>query len=150
MLQLIRTDSEHPDFRELVAELDKELRIRDGEDHAFYAQFNKIAAIRHAVVAFEDGKPVGCGAVREYGEQVAEVKRMFVAPQHRGKGIAGRILDELENWARELSYTGCILETGQNQPEAIALYKKSGYHIIPNYGQYERVENSVCFEKKLD
>ncbi len=150
MIQLIRTDSGHPDFQDLIAELDKELRIRDGEDHAFYAQFNKIAAIRHAIVAFEGGKAVGCGAIREHREGVVEVKRMFVAPEYRGKGIASRILSELENWARELSCTACILETGKNQPEAIALYKKSGYGIIPNYGQYEGVENSVCFKKKME
>ena len=65
-------------------------------------------------------------------------------------GIATQILTELEKWATELSFKKCVLETGKKQPEAIALYIKNGYKIIPNYGQYEGVENSVCFEKLLD
>ncbi len=71
-------------------------------------------------------------------------------PGSRGKGIASKILAELEIWATELFYEKCILETGKKQPEAIALYKKNGYNIIPNYGQYAGVENSLCFEKEID
>ena len=74
---------------------------------------------------------------------------MYVPPALRGKGIASAVLAELEKWAKELNYKKCILETGKKQPEAIALYNKNGYCIIPNYGQYENVENSVCFEKNL-
>jgi GNAT superfamily N-acetyltransferase len=80
---------------------------------------------------------------------VVEIKRMFVLPEHRGKGIAGQILQQLEIWAAEGNNSTCILETGKKQPEAIALYKKAGYKIIPNYGQYENVENSVCMEKRI-
>lgn len=150
MLELTRTNSDHPDFINLVKSLDADLQIRDGAEHSFYAQFNKITTIRHAIVAFEDAKPVGCGAFREYEEGIAEIKRMFVAPEQRGKGIASRILRELENWARELSFKTCILETGKNQPEAIGLYKKQGYEVIPNYGPYRQTENSICFKKKIN
>ena len=75
---------------------------------------------------------------------------MFVLPEQRGKGIAGEILAELEKWAGELNFKKCILETGKRQPEAIRLYSKSGYNVIPNYGQYENVSNSVCFEKEIN
>jgi putative acetyltransferase len=78
-----------------------------------------------------------------------EVKRMYVSPTSRKMGIASSILSELENWAHELSYTKSILETGTMQKAAIGLYLKSGYKVIPNYGQYAGVENSICFEKKL-
>ena len=78
-----------------------------------------------------------------------EVKRMFVPQEQRGKGIASRILKELESWAAELGYKKCILETGEKQPEAIALYKKNNYVVIKNYGQYVDVESSVCFEKMI-
>jgi putative acetyltransferase len=74
---------------------------------------------------------------------------MYTEPAKRGKGIAARVLSELEKWAAELSYQKCILETGIRQPEAISLYTKSGYKRIPNYGKYLNVENSVCFEKEL-
>lgn len=149
MLHLIRTNSDHKDFINLVRHLDAELAERDGAEHAFYAQFNKIDKIKYVVVAYEDEKPVGCGAIKEFEPGTVEVKRMFVSPRFRGKGIAGEVLAELERWAAELSFNRCILETGLKQPEAIALYRKSRYSRIPNYGQYAGVENSVCFEKLL-
>lgn len=149
MLHLIRTTSDHPDFRALVQFLDHDLAVRDGADHAFYAQFNKIDAIRHAVVAYLHDEPVGCGAFKPYVDEQVEIKRMFVQPAHRGQGVAPALLAELEAWAGELGYRSCVLETGQKQPEAIRLYEKSGYHRIPNYGQYVGVENSVCMEKAL-
>lgn len=148
-LRLKRTDSSNTDFQLLVAELDKDLKIRDGEEHDFYHQFNHIVNIKHVVVAYENDKAVGCGAVKSFSAGSMEVKRMYVQPASRGKGIASVILTELENWAREMGIKKCVLETGIKQPEAISLYKRNGYHIIPNFGQYENVENSVCFEKLI-
>ncbi len=133
----------------LVADLDADLRIRDGEDHAFFAQFNHIDTIKHVVVAYDDGQAAGCGAVKQYSDDTMEVKRMYVSPDKRGKGIASMVLTELENWAGELGYQKCILETGEKQPEAIGLYHKSNYRVVPNYGQYADVETSICFEKTL-
>jgi GNAT superfamily N-acetyltransferase len=147
VINLIRTNSDNSDFRELVRLLDADLQIRDGDDHSFYAQFNKVNKIRHVVVAYEDGEAVGCGAIKEYESGAAEIKRMFVRTERRGRGIAKSILSELEMWANELDFSECILETGLKQPEAIALYRKSGYETIPNYGQYSGVENSVCMKK---
>jgi len=149
MIKLIRTNSENPDFISLVRDLDADLAARDGAEHSFYAQFNKIAALKYVIVAYEDDKPIGCGAIKEYAANAMEVKRMYVTPENRGKGIANKVLTALDGWAAELSYTKCILETGKRQPEAISLYKKNGYIITPNYGQYAGVENSVCFAKEL-
>ena len=146
-MEIVRTTSENEDFRSLVNRLDRELAIRDGDDHAFYSQFNKLDTIKHAVVAYIDKEAVGCGAIRPFDDASVEVKRMFVPTEHRGRGIAKDILKELESWAVELSFKRCILETGLKQPEAIALYTKSGYISIPNYGQYQGMYNSVCFEK---
>ena len=78
-----------------------------------------------------------------------EIKRIYVLPSERRKGIASRILKELEKWAAEKNCHSCILETGLRQPEAIALYKKNGCLSISNYGQYKGMENSVCFNKEL-
>lgn len=150
MIKIVRTDSDNQDFRQLVLLLDRELKDRDGEDHPFFAQFNKIDKIKHALVAYLNDVPCACGAIKEYDKETMEVKRMFVLPEERGKGIAGEILDELENWSKELNFKKCILETGKRQPEAIRLYSKSGYNVIPNYGQYENVSNSVCFEKNFN
>lgn len=148
-VKIVRTDSTNPDFRALVALLDQELLVRDGEEHVFYANFNKLDKISHVVVAHVERTAVGCGALRKFSEDSAEIKRMFVQPTYRGKGIAGKVLLELENWARELGFTACVLETGQKQPEAIRLYQKSGYTQIPNFGQYQGVVNSVCMRKTL-
>ena len=149
MTQFIRTDSDNTGFQSLVALLDADLARRDGDEHAFYAQFNKIATIRNAIVCYVDDKAIGCGAFREYDESKVEIKRMFVLPQYRGHGIALKILNELELWAAELNYQEYILETGKKQPEAIRLYQKAGYSMIPGYGQYLNVENSVCMMKTV-
>jgi putative acetyltransferase len=149
MISVIRTTSDNADFIALVKLLDADLAKRDGDEHSFYDQFNKIDKIKHALVAYEDEQPVSCGAIKEYSKDSTEVKRMYTLPAYRGKGIAGMVLKELERWANELGYESCVLETGKKQPEAIALYTKSGYKNIPNYGQYAGVENSVCFEKEL-
>jgi GNAT superfamily N-acetyltransferase len=148
-IQLVHTNSQNPDFQYLVKFLDADLASKNGDEHSFYAQFNKIDSIKHVIVAYLDSKPVGCGAIKAYSEMAMEVKRMFVLPEQRKRGVASEILNALEKWAVEIGYHSCVLETGHKQPEAIALYKKSGYEIIPNYGQYAGVENSVCFEKKL-
>ncbi len=149
MIAIKRTDSNNPDFIALVALLDQDLAIRDGMEHHFYAQFNKINLIKHAIVLYEDELPIGCGAIKEVANDAMEVKRMYTKPEYRGKGFATQVLLALETWTKEMHYTHCLLETGKRQPEAIALYLKNGYKQIPNYGQYAGVENSVCFEKKL-
>ncbi len=149
MIKTIRTNSENHDFLSLILLLDADLRIRDGEDHAFFAQFNKVDKIKYVVVAYAENIAVGCGAIKEYESDVMEVKRMYVSTQQRGKGIASIILFELEKWAKELNYKKCVLETGIKQPEALNLYKKNNYVVIPNYGQYKDVKTSVCFEKYL-
>ena len=149
MISIIRTNSDNPDFKSLVALLDEDLKIRDGEEHAFYSQFNSITKIKWALVAFMDNRPVGSGALRKYATDTVEIKRMFVLPEYRGQGVARAMLDELQKWAGELNFDSCILETGKNQPEAIALYLSTGFTPIPNYGQYLKVENSVCMKKLI-
>lgn len=149
-LTLIRVDSDQADFRKLVALLDQDLAVRDGDEHAFYAQFNKVDTIKEVVVAYQNNNAVGCGAIKPFSATQAEVKRMFVHPDYRKQGIAAQILNELEKWATEIGFSDCVLETGKKQPEAIALYQKAGYQIGPNYGQYIGVDNSVCMLKQLN
>ena len=149
MITCSRTNALQEDFCTLVKELDRDLAARDGEDHSFYAQYNTTSQIKHVIVAYKDGMVAGCGAVKEYDVHTMEVKRMYVLPTVRGQGIAAAVLKALEQWAAELGYKKCVLETGKKQPEAIALYTKSGYVQTPNYGQYKNVANSICFEKQL-
>jgi GNAT superfamily N-acetyltransferase len=149
MIKLIRTNSKNPDFINLVSQLDAYLKVTDGDEHDFYNQFNNIDVLKHTIVAYLNNKPVGCGAFKEFDKNSVEVKRMFTEQDLRSKGIASKILNELENWAKELNYKTCVLETGFRQIEAVRFYKKASYKVIPNYGQYIGVENSVCFKKEL-
>jgi putative acetyltransferase len=149
MVKLLRTSADNKDFISLVKLLDADLAVRDGDEHDFYNQFNKLNGIKHVVLAYVDNEPAGCGAIKEFDPVTMEVKRMYVKPAMRRRGIAAMTLAELERWSEELEYERCILETGKKQPEAIELYKKSGYASIPNYGQYIGVQNSVCFIKNL-
>ena len=149
MYKLIRTNSQNKDFIDLVKLLDEDLARRDGEDHSFYAQYNKLDNINHALVLYKNNLPLSIGAIKEFDAESMEVKRMYTLSEFRGQGLAKRVLFELENWANELGYKRCVLETGKRQPEAINLYKKNGYRSISNYGQYMGIENSLCFEKQL-
>jgi GNAT superfamily N-acetyltransferase len=101
------------------------------------------------VVAWLDGRPVGCGAIRPYDDACAEVKRMFVLKDVRGRGIAGVVLDALEREAVRLGYTRMLLETGDRQPQAVRVYERAGYVRIPQYGIYVDWIGSLCFGKDL-
>lgn len=149
MIALQRTTSDDPDFGKLVVQLDAYLRVLDGEDHEFYAQFNKTNLLKNALVAYDQNEAVGIGAYKEFEPQVAEIKRMYVLPAYRGKGIATAILTALEQWAKEENYNRSILETGTMQEDAIGLYQKLGYTITDNFGPYQGVANSVCMQKNI-
>ncbi|SIS65792.1 Ribosomal protein S18 acetylase RimI [Zobellia uliginosa] len=149
MLRIERTTHKNEHFSGLVAQLDTYLSHTDGDEHDFYHQYNGIEHLNQVVIAYLDNTAVGCGAIKEFDTDSAEVKRMYVSPKTRGQGLATLLLKELEKWASELGYKSCILETGKRQPEAIALYTKNNYKTIPNYGQYIGMENSVCFKKDL-
>jgi GNAT superfamily N-acetyltransferase len=149
MLTINRTTSNNTDFQQLVAQLDAYLRVMDGDEHSFYAQYNKIDMLQQVVLCYNDEVAVACGAFKKYDEESVEIKRMFVVPEFRGKGAAAAVLSELERWAIELNYNSTVLETGKRQVEAVKFYQKSGYSVIPNYGQYIGIENSVCMQKLL-
>ncbi|OEJ98845.1 GNAT family N-acetyltransferase [Flavivirga aquatica] len=149
MIKIVRTDSKDFDFINLVKHLDAYLKVKDGDDHAFYNQYNNIDVLKHVVIAYLNEAPVACGAFKEFDNNTVEIKRMFTLPESRGKGLASKILLELEKWSNELSYNACILETGKRQTEAVAFYKKMSYTAIPNYGQYKNMTNSLCFKKIL-
>lgn len=149
MLELIKTNSENIDFKNLVVKLDRFLKITDGDDHDFYNQYNGLDNIKHVLVAYHDKTPVGCAAFKPFDNNTVEIKRMFTTEAARGKGVASAILKQLEGWAKQLNYTHSILETGIRQIEAVNFYKKCNYQIIDNYGQYKGIKESICFKKAL-
>ena len=147
-MKLLKTNSNNSDFQKLTRLFDDYLVEIDGDEKDFFAQYNQIY-IDNVIVCYEDEIAVGCGAFKEYEPTIAEIKRMFVLPEKRGKGIASTVLNALEIWAKENGFQNAILETSNQLTNAISLYQKSGYEVIPNYGQYIDVESSVCMKKIL-
>lgn len=149
VITLKRTDNYHPDFKRLIALLDEYLSMRNGEEHAFYAPNNKLDHLNTAIIAYEGNLAVGCGCFKKIDDDTIEIKRMFVDPEIRGKGIASKIVYALEVWAKEIGYKCAILETGIDFDDAVNLYKKAGYRVIDNYGPYEGKAKSLCLKKIL-
>jgi GNAT superfamily N-acetyltransferase len=150
MITLKRTNSDNKDFQFLVERLNEYLLQQYGNLQDFYSQFNKIDNIPNVVIAYWNNEPAGCGCFKKFDNRSVEVKRMFVKEDARGNGIGAAILSELEKWATELGNGSIVLEMGNRQPEAAILYKKQGYQVIPNYGQYIGMEEtSICMKKEL-
>ena len=150
MIGIKRTNSNDKDFPGLIRELDKDLRSRYGAEQKHFDQFNKIENLETVVIAYKENEPVGCGCFKKFDTYSVEVKRMFVAPGQQRKGVGASILNELEKWAAEIGYGSMVLETGTRQPEAIQLYKKSGYQVISNFSPYIGNVLSICMKKELD
>lgn len=146
---LKRTGNYHPDFKQLIALLDEYLAMRNGDEHAFYAPNNKLDLLDTAIIAYLDNLAAGCGCFKRIDDDTVEIKRMFVDPEIRGKGIASKILVALETWAKELGYKCAILETGVDFDDAVRLYTKAGYIVIANYDPYIGKAKSLCFQKIL-
>jgi GNAT superfamily N-acetyltransferase len=149
VISRMRPDSS--EARVLIDALDAELRQRYPETtdvHGLHTQDADDPRLIFLVARIAD-RSVGCGAVRELEPGVGEVKRMFVEPSCRGRGIARQILMALEAAARASGYLALRLETGTRQPEAIRLYRSAGYREIPLYGEYVGNLRSLCFEKQL-
>lgn len=148
-LTIKRTTSLNADFINLIARLDKDLLYRYDSAQKNYDEHNKIELIDTVLIIYDNERPIGCGCFKRFDNDSAEIKRMFIESDYRGKGISKIILKELENWANGLGYSKLVLETGIKQPEAIGLYQNYGFKRIDNYGQYADMPNSVCFEKIL-
>lgn len=148
-MTLKKRPSTHPDFTTLTRELDQDLCARYGWDQQVYDTHNRIDPIPTAMVVYRDDQPAACGCFRPIDGHSVEIKRMYVNPSYRRQGLAYSLLSALEEWAGELGYKRACLETGKRQPEAIRLYSKAGYRVIPNYGPYTEMDNAVCMEKHL-
>ena len=150
MTKIIRTDSKNNDFIELVKLLDRDIAERDETAHARFGEFNAIEKLNYVVVIYDNNLPVGCGAIKKFNDNSTEIKRMFLKTEYRGKNFATKILQELEEWSKEMQFERCVLQTSHQHPEAIRFYEKSGYVPIDNYGAYTSISDSLCFEKYIN
>jgi len=147
---LKRTQISDPDFHLLIKELDDELRGLYGKDQDNFTPLNQLDESFHVLLLYHEREPIGCGAFRPIEDHGSvEIKRMYVRRAWRNHGKGRLIVLSLEAWAREEGYRRAVLETGIHQPEAIASYKRAGYHEIANYGPYENNPLSVCMAKDL-
>ncbi len=144
--------------RTLVTELWDDMAIRYADDETAPETKGETDDLRNEellapdgrfVIILEDGEPVACGAIRRHDTETAEIKRMWVRPEARGRGLARLVLRELESTAVERGYRALVLETGLRQPEALALYESHGYTTIANFGFYQESPLSVCYRKEL-
>jgi ribosomal protein S18 acetylase RimI-like enzyme len=144
------TDARGPEAAELIGRLARELGALYCDDGSGNFSPADVGVPGSAfLVARLRGRPVGCGAFRPMEPGVAEIKRMYVAPDVRGLGLGQRLLAELEVHARRAGYAAVRLETGVHQAAALRLYESAGYRRIANYGIYRDNPLSVCFEKDL-
>ena len=145
------TDGTNKDFVELCHELDAYLNdiVGGEENRAEYIPYNSLGDIHDAFVVYDGAQAIGCAAIKRYDDESAEVKRVFIRKEYRGQGISKRLMELLEQTAREQGYSSLLLESGEILVEAMALYRKIGFKVIPNYGPYVDMPESVCMKKEL-
>lgn len=150
-MDYVRTDGKNEDFIENCRLLDMDLDRRVGKQikREKYEKFNQLDEIREAIVVYDDGKPVGGGAIRRYDDETVELKRVFVHNEYQGQGIGSRLVSLLIEWAAQLGYRRMILETGELLVESCAVYRKLGFTVIPNYGPYADMPESLCMAKTI-
>lgn len=150
-MKYIFIDGNKTDFIHLCKLLDDTLNVIAGgeENRKQYIQYNTLGSIHDVIIAYDNEIPVGCASYKFYETGVAEVKRVFVKDEYRGRGISKSMMILLENRGIEQGYKKFILETSNTFASAIGLYKSQGFYVIPNYGQYKEMEESICMEKIL-
>lgn len=150
-MKFIRTDGKNKDFIENCRLLDLDLDRRVGRQikREKYQKFNQLDEIREAIVVYADGRAVGGGAIRRYDDENVELKRVFVHSEYQGKGIGSKLVSLLIEWAAELGYRRMILETGELLAESCAVYRKLGFQVIPNYGPYADMSESLCMARDI-
>lgn len=145
------TDGADPDFAILCRKLDIALDELVGNkfERSQYVQYNQLDNIHDVIVAYREGNPVACGAFKMYDEEHAELKRIYTDVSCRNIGLGAEMVRRLEAKAKIKGYKWCILETGNPLQAACHVYEKAGYKIIPNYGQYANMPDSICMERKI-
>ena len=145
------TNGQDKDFIMLCHRLDDFLNELVGgeENRAEYVQYNTLDDIHDVVMAYDNNTPVGCASFKKYDNENAEVKRVFIRAEYRGRGISKELMNLLEAAAKKQGYKYFVLESGEPLEAAMALYRSIGYEVIPNYGPYVDMPESVCMRKGL-
>jgi GNAT superfamily N-acetyltransferase len=142
------TNTENTNFRVLEQKLDNELYKIYGEMQSNYSSQNIVKDLK-TIIIYKNENPIACGCLKLINYGLAEVKRVFVSLENRGKGISKIVVKEIEKLAEENNVKELVLQTGVKQKAAINLYKVMGYKLIENYGPYIGDGNSICMKKVL-
>lgn len=150
-MNFVYTNGTNRDFISLCRLLDENLNeMLGGEEHQEqYAKYNTLGNIHDVVLIYDGEFPIACAGFKHYQAGTAEVKRVFLRKEYRGRGISKQLLFALEEKAKEKGYTSLVLETGRDLKSAMGLYRGIGFQIIENYGQYRDMEESVCMRKEF-
>lgn len=150
-MNFVRTDGKNKDFIENCRLLDLDLDRRVGRQikREKYQKFNQLDEIREAIVVYDKDRLAGGGAIRKYDDGTVELKRVFVHTEYQGQGIGSSLVSLLIEWAAELGYRKMVLETGELLAESCAVYKKLGFTVIPNYGPYVDMPESLCMARDI-
>ena len=150
-MEFIYTDGRNDDFVMLCHKLDEYLNeIVGGEkQRKEYVQYNALEDIHDVILIYDDKRPIACAGFKLYDGDIAEVKRVFLTTEYRGKGISKQLMSALEDKAKRKGYSSLILETGRPLTSAMGLYQKIGYRIVDNYGQYKEMRESICMRKDI-
>lgn len=146
-IKIKKASATSPDIKLLSELLHKELEIIYGKGTIEDFFNENIEMLLFYIVYDESENAIACGALKHFDDTTAEIKRMYVEPEYRGRGISKKILLQLEYDAKELNYKRLVLETGLKQPEAMSLYQKFGYKPLKCYGRHANDADSRCFEK---
>lgn len=150
-MEFVISDGRNEDFVRLCGMLDEHLNEAVGgeKQRAQYNQYNTLENIHDVILLFDQGTAIGCASFKHHEEGVAEVKRVFLKKEYRGRGLAKELMRQLEERARAKGYQKLVLETGAVLKEAYHLYQKLGYELIENYGPYRCMCGSICMSKSL-
>jgi len=138
-----------PDFVRLTEDLDQELFVKLGEAQKAYHGFNRLAGINDVVLAYQGTEAVGCASFKDHDGTAAEVKRVFVRPEYRGRGISKELMARIEQRVLARGFQTILVETSRSFAAAVGLYRALGYQVIDNYPPYDAMAESICFWKAL-
>ena len=119
------------------------------ENRSSFIPYNISSAIENVLLVFCNDTPVACSGLKRYSDTEAEIKRVWVEPGYRGKHIASKMMQHLEEKAKQFGFSRLILQTREIMPDAVGLYKSLGYHRINNYPPYDTLDGAICLAKEI-
>ena len=145
-MEFIWTDGNNQDFQRFYFKTEEYYsKIVGGKkNRTGFIPYNLSESISDVLIAYADGKAVGCAGLKKYSGQDVEIKRVWVEPDWRGKHIATQLMDQIEDKARQMGFKRAILQTRPIMPDAVGLYESRGYVLIDNYPPYDKLEGAIC------